>query len=394
MRTVDDWFYASLGAACGGTTTVVDFPMQGKDQSLHQTIDEFKERAAGKSVVDYAFTPIVSQYTEETYEEIPQLINEGNPSIKLFMYYDWQIDDYNLARMIDTVGMNGGICHIHCENAGTIDYLGDKSIKAGKTGVEWHAPNRPISTEVDATQRVLHIAGELDAPVIIVHMSAAPAVIELAKARAQGVKAYGETMPHFLLLDETAYHQPGNEAMKVVITPPLRSKEHQEVLWAGLRSGAIVTSGSDHCAFPFKDKIRLFETRGSVFPKIPHGAPGIETRLPLLFSEGVGKGRISLSKFVEISSTNPARLAGCYPEKGTLGVGSDADIVIIDPEKKVTISKDMLHGKTDYTPFEGWKLKGYPVMTLSRGKILVQDGEFVGQQGHGKFLHRKPFEVF
>jgi dihydropyrimidinase len=394
MRTVDDWFYASLGAACGGTTTVVDFPMQGVDQSLHDIVDEFKERAQGKSIVDFAFTPIVSQYSEETYEEIPQLVKDGIPSVKLFMYYDWQVDDYNLARMIDTVGMAGGICHIHCENAGTIDYLGDKSIKQGKTGVEWHAPNRPVSTEVDATQRVLHVAGEVDAPVLIVHMSAAPAVIELAKARAQGVKAYGEAMPHFLLLDESAYDQPGNEAMKVVITPPLRAKEHQEVLWENLRSGALVTVGSDHCAFPFKDKIRLFETRGSVFPKIPHGAPGIETRLPLLFSEGVGKGRISLSKFVEISSTNPAKIAGVYPEKGTLAVGSDADIVIIDPEKEVTISADMLHGKTDYTPFEGWKLKGYPVATLSRGKLIVQNGEFVGEQGHGKFLHRKPFEVF
>jgi dihydropyrimidinase len=201
-------------------------------------------------------------------------------------------------------------------------------------------------------------------------------------------------MPHFLCLDETLYDQPGNEAMKVVITPPLRSKDHQDILWAGLRSGTLVTSGSDHCAFPYEDKIRLFESRGSVFPMIPHGAPGIETRVPLLFSEGVSKGRISLSKFVKITSTNPARIAGIYPEKGTLAIGSDADITIIDPDKEVTISTKTLHGKTDYTPFDGWKLIGYPIATVSRGKVLVENGEFVGQKGSGKFLHRKPFEIF
>jgi dihydropyrimidinase len=225
-------------------------------------------------------------------------------------------------------------------------------------------------------------------------MSAGPAVVELAKARAQGVKAYGETMPHFLLLDESEYKKPGYEAMKAVITPPLRDKSHQEILWAGLRTGTLSTVGSDHCAFPYKDKIRLFETRGSVFPMIPHGAPGIETRVPLLFSEGVGRGRISLTKFVEIISTNPARLAGVYPKKGTLAVGSDADIVIFDPNREETISQTMLHGNTDYTPYEGWKLKGFPCMTISRGKVLIENGEFVGKHGHGEYLKRDEFEPF
>ena len=394
MRTVDDWFYASLGAAAGGTTSVIDFITQGEGHSLHETLEEFKGRAKGKAIVDYAFTPLISQYTDETYDEIPKLVEAGVPSFKVFMYYDWKVDDYNLARVIDTVGSSGGICHIHCENAGTIDYLADKFIKEGKTSVEWHTPDRPVSTEVDATQQVLHVAGELNAPVLIVHMSAAPAVIELAKARTQGVMAYGETMPHFLLLDDSEYDKPGYEAMKVVITPPLRPKDHQSVLWAGLRSGALVTSGSDHCAFPYKDKVRLFESRGSVFPMIPHGAPGIETRVPLLFSEGVGKGRLSLEKFVEIVSTNPARIAGLYPRKGTLAVGSDADIVLMDPEKDVTISASMLHGKTDYTPFEGWKLKGYPVLTMVRGKVVVRDGECVMDPGYGQFMLRKPFNPF
>jgi dihydropyrimidinase len=225
-------------------------------------------------------------------------------------------------------------------------------------------------------------------------MSAGPAVEEVAKARANGVMAYGEAMPHFLLLNDEAYDQSGYESMKYVITPPLRPREHQETCWSALRTGSLVTVGSDHCAFPFKDKIRLYETRGSTFNMIPHGAPGIETRIPLIFSEGVSKGRISLTKFVEVVSTNPAKLAGLYPKKGALAIGSDADVVIIDPQKEVTISQSMLHGNTDYTPYEGWKLKGFPILTISRGRVLVKDGEFVAQPGVGQFLTREKFKPF
>lgn len=394
MRTVDDWYYASLGAAFGGTTTIVDFPMQGVGQTLSETIEEFYQRAKDKSIVDYGFSPIISQYTEETYKEIPELINTGHPTFKVFMYYDWKVNDYDLARVLDVTGNNGGLISIHCENAGTIDYLGDKAIREGKTGPEWHAPTRPVSTEVEATYRVMQVAGELGVPVLVVHMSAAGAVEELAKARARGVKAYGEAMPHFLLLDDSAYDCPGYEGMKFVITPPLRPKEHLEPLWANLRNDNLTTVGSDHCAFPNKDKIRLFETRGSVFQKIPHGAPGIETRVPLMFSEGVVKGRISLTRFVDVVATNPAKLAGLYPKKGVLALGSDADIMIIDPEKEVTIRQEMLHGKTDYTPFEGWKVKGYPVISISRGNVLVREGEVIAKPGVGQFLKREKFKVF
>jgi dihydropyrimidinase len=368
--------------------------MQGQQQTLRDTIQEYKERASGKSIVDFAFTPIISKYGEETYREIPELIEEGMPTFKVFMYYDWKISDFDLAQVLDVIGHNGGLVSVHCENAGTIDYLAAKAIREGKTGVEWHAPTRPVSTEVEATSRVMYIAGELGVPVLVVHMSAGPAVQEVAKARARGVQAYGEAMPHFLLLDDREYQRPGYEGMKFVITPPLRPKLHQEILWANLRSGALVSVGSDHCAFPYKDKIRLYETRGAVFPKIPHGAPGIETRVPLLYSEGVHKGRISLTKFVEVVATNPARLVGLYPRKGTLQVGCDADIMIIDPKKEVTLSIEMLHGNTDYTPFEGWKLKGYPVMTISRGVVLTRDGEFVARPGVGEFLLRDKFKPF
>jgi dihydropyrimidinase len=357
-------------------------------------INEFSGRAKGKSIVDYSFSPIVSQCTEETLREIPALIEEGITSFKVFLYYDWRINDHDLAKVLATVGKHGGIVGIHCENPGTIAYLTDKAIREGKTGPGWHSATRPVSTEVESSMRVLFAAGELGAPVLIVHISAGPVVEELARAKARGVMAYGETMPHYLCLDSSEYEKPGYEPMKCVITPPIRSKDHQDILWAGLRSGALSTVGCDHCAFPFKDKIRLFESQGHTFNKIPHGAPGIETRMPLLFSEGVQKGRLSLEKFAEVTAANPAKLTGLYPRKGTIAVGSDADITIIDPEKEVTLSQTMLHGKTDYTPFEGFKVKGYPVTTICRGTILVQDGEILTEPGHGEFLKRDKFKPF
>jgi dihydropyrimidinase len=394
MRTVDDWYVSSVGAAYGGTATIVDFTMPREDQTLQETVDEFTERASGKSIADFAFTPIINRFTEEIYQEIPGMIERGIPSFKVFMYYDWKISDYELARTLDTINKHGGILSVHCENAGTIDYLTDRAMSEGNTGPQWHAPTRPVSTEVEASSRVIYIAEELDAPTLIVHISAGPVVALLAKARTRGVPIYGEGMPHYLCLDESAYNKPGYEGMKAVCTPPYRPKEHHKALWAGLRSGALSTVGCDHCAFPYKDKIRLFETRDKRIDMIPHGAPGIETRIPILFSEGVTNGRISVTKFVEVSATNPAKLVGLYPQKGTLAIGSDADIMILDPEKEATITSDNLHSNTDFTPFEGWQVKGYPITTISRGTILVQDCELVAEAGHGKFLKRKKFEVF
>ena len=394
MRTVDDWYVSSVGAAFGGTTTIVDYIMQGQNQALRETINEYSERARGKSIVDYSFSPIINQFTEETYREIPVLINDGITTFKTFLYYNWKVSDYDLARVLDTVGKHGGIVGIHCETAGTIDYLINRAISEGNTGPRWHATTRPVSTEVESSSRALSVAGEIGAPLFIVHISAGPVVEELAKAKARGVMAYGETMPHYLCLDNNEYLKPGYEPMKCVITPPIRSKDHQDALWAGLRSGVISTVGCDHCAFPFKDKIRLFESQGHTFNKIPHGAPGIETRIPLLFSEGVQKGKISLMKFAEVTAANPAKLTGLYPRKGTIAVGSDADITIIDPEKEVTITQATLHGKTDYTPFEGFKVKGYPVTTLCRGTVLVENGKLLAQSGHGEFLKREKFIPF
>ena len=392
MITVDDWYDSSVGAAFGGTATVVDYIMQAADLNLRQTIETYRNKASGKSIVDYSFSPIISKWSQETFDEIPGLIEDGITStFKAFLYYDWRVNDYDLARILDVVSRNGGLVGFHCENAGTILYLTDKALSEGKIEPKWHGPTRPVSSEVEAVSRVIHIAGELGAPAFIVHISAGPVVDELMRAKARGVKVYGEGMPHYLCLDDSDYLKPGYEPMKVVITPPLRPKDHQDVLWEGIRAGAITVIGSDHCAFPLKDKIRLYEEFGKKFNKIPHGAPGIETRLPIIFSEGVQKGRISINKFVEVMSSNPARIAGMYPQKGTLAIGSDADITIIDPKLEKKISVNMLHGKTDFTPFEGLMVKGWPVATLCRGQVLVQNDEIVAKPGFGQFLKRGKF---
>lgn len=395
MRTVDDWYDASIGAAFGGTATVVDYIMQGANQTLRDTIAEYTGRAKGKSIVDYSFSPIISRWTEETFAEIPGLIEDGTTSMfKAFLYYDWRVNDYDLARLLNIVKNSGGVVGIHCENAGTILYLIDKALREGKIEPRWHGPTRPVSSEVEAVTRVIYIAEELGAPVYIVHISAGPVINELVQAKSRGVKVYGEGMPHYLCLDDGDYLKPGYEAMKVVITPPLRPKDHQEVLWEGLRNGTLSVIGSDHCAFPFKDKIRLYEANGKLFHNIPHGAPGIETRMPVLFSEGVMKGRISLTRFVKAMATNPSKIAGLYPRKGTLAIGSDADVTIFDPEKELTLSVELLHGKTDYTPFEGLRLKGWPVLTMCRGEILVQDNEIKAKPGYGEILKRDKFKPF
>lgn len=395
MITVDDWYDSSVGAAFGGTSTIVDYILQDPKLSLRDTIYQYQAKARDKSIGDFSFSPIITQWKEETFQEIPGLIEDGTTSMfKAFLYYDWRVNDYDLARLLDIIQKYGGIVGVHCENAGTINYLVDKALSEGKVEPRWHGPTRPVSSEVEAVSRLIFIAEETGAPVFVVHISVGQVMEQILSARSRGVKVYGEGMPHYMSLDESEYLKPGYEPMKVVITPPLRAKEHQEVLWDGIRGGAISVMGSDHCAFPFKDKSRLYEEYDKKFNKIPHGAPGIETRLPVIFSEGVMKGRISLTKFVEIMSSNPARIAGLYPRKGTLAIGSDADITIIDPEKEKVVSVSNLHGKTDYTPFEGFSVKGWPVLTMCRGNILIENDEVVAKPGSGQCLKRDKFTPF
>ena len=282
----------------------------------------------------------------------------------------------------------GGIIAVHPENNDTVNYLKKYYSENGMTAPIYHAKSRPEECEGEAINRILNIAHLVgDAPIYIVHLSAKLGLDYIKMARDRGQEnIYAETCPQYLVLDEEKYNLPGTEGLKYVISPPLRNKANQEPLWRAVREGDIQVIATDHCPFLFeKEKEAMGKDD---FTKCPNGAPGVETRMPVIFSEGVMKGRISINKFVEVTSTNPAKIYGMYPQKGTIAVGSDADIVIIDKDKEVTITKSMLHENVDYTPYEGMKVKGYPVMTIVRGKVIVKDNEFIGEEGYGKFIKR------
>lgn len=390
-HTLDDWYQGTYTAAFGGVTCVVDYPNQIKGKSVRDIIEQSHAKAKDKAVIDYSFSPVIVDRTEDVYAELPQLIEEGFPTYKVFMAYDFKIHDEELVRLLDVITKNGGLLGVHCENDWAIGYMADQLVKAGKLQPKYHPISRPPVTEEEATGRVLRIAEMVGARVLIVHVSAKGAVEEIARARSRGVKAYGETCPHFLLLDEKLYDQDVSEAAKFVVTPPLRAQEHRAALWNALAAGTISLVSSDHCAFSIKEKLRL---GSDVFTKIPHGAPGLETRVPLLFSEGVGKGRITINKFAELTSTNPAKLAGLYPQKGTIAVGCDADILILDGDKEEIISVQGLHGACDFTPFEGYQVKGWPETVISRGRIIVDKGQLLAKAGSGELVKRNCFQDF
>ncbi|NMA94159.1 MAG: dihydropyrimidinase [Clostridiales bacterium] len=390
-HTLDDWYQGTVSAAFGGVTCVVDYPMQEIGHSLRDIVNKWSDKARDKAIIDYSFSPVITERTEDVYKEIPQLIKEGFPSFKIFMAYSYRAHDEEIIRLLDLISSNGGILGIHCENDWAIGYLASKLVKEGKVETKYHPVSRPPVAEADATSRVIRLAEMVDAQVLIVHLSCEEALQEAAKAREKGSKVYVETCTHFLKLDKELYDQPVEEAAKYVITPPLREHKDREALWNGLKTGAISIVSSDHCAYPMSEKLRL--GKGD-FTKMPHGAPGIETRLPVVFSEGVSKGRISLQRFVSAVSTNPARLAGLYPRKGTLAVGSDADITIIDPNKKVRLATETMHSNCDFSPFEGYITDGYPVITIAGGRVIVKDGNLNAKPGAGKLVKRDLFKPF
>lgn len=390
-HTLDDWYQGTVSAACGGVTCVVDYPMQEKGLTLREILNKWSSKAEGAAVIDYSFSPVITERSEEAYELLPQLIEEGFPTWKVYMAYWHRVRDEEIVRLLDVISSNGGLLAIHCENDFAIDYLTKKLLEAGKVEPRYHPVSRPPVCEENATQTVIDLANMVDANVLIVHMSCRGALERARAAKGRKNNVFIETCPHFLLLDEEKYNQPLEEACKYVITPPLRKAEDREALWQGIVSGDISIVSSDHCAFPYDEKIKLGQES---FATIPHGAPGIEARIPVVFSEGVGKGRISLEKFVEIVSANPAKIAGMYPQKGTIAVGSDADITVIDPGLEVTLSVKQMHSNCDFSPYDGVKVKGYPVATISRGTFIYRDGEVVGERGHGRLVRRARFKPF
>ena len=382
--SADDFESGTIAAAFGGTTSIVDFAVQSPGGTLHQALDTWMAKARDKAAIDYGFHMIVTDLPLAAEREMDELIAEGVTSFKLFMAYPGRlmVDDATIFRALLRTAENGGTVMVHAENGGVIEVLTKRALAAGKTEPRQHALTRPALAEAEATHRAIALAEMAGAPIYIVHVSAAEAVEEVAAARARGLEVYAETCPQYLFLTDERYEDDG---AKYVMSPPLRDRRSQERLWRALAADELQVVATDHCPFPMKDK------RGREdFTKIPGGAPGIETRMSLLFDGGVVGGRFGVERFVELTATNPAKLFGLFPRKGTIAPGSDADIVVWDPERETTLSARAHHMRVDYNPYEGRVVKGVAETVLSRGRAVIERGAFVGRSGAGQFLRRSP----
>lgn len=381
----DDFFTGTRAAAFGGVTTILDFATQSIGESLKETAAKRRSEAENKVCIDYSLHLGVTDLTDETMAEIPVMIDQGYPSFKLFMTYPGlAVDDGELYAALKTVSEAGGLVGVHAENMHLIRHFVRALLSEGKTAPMYHEVSRPALAEAEAVSRAIMIAAETNSNLYFFHLSTARGLAEIREARQRGLPVYAETCPQYLLLTRDKYKEPDFRAARYVMSPPLRDFEDQRALWSGLADGSLQVVGSDHC--PFRtDQKRLGQES---FDRIPNGGPGVETLLPLLLSEGVGKGRLTMERLVEIVSTEPARLFGLYPRKGAIVAGADADLVIIDPDKKVALSAETLHMNIDYTLYEGFVLKGYPVMTISKGKVICSDGQFFGAPGEGRFIAR------
>jgi dihydropyrimidinase len=346
------------------------------------------KKAEGKAAIDYGFHMIITELTDQVEQEMDALVRQGVTSFKLFMAYPgvFMLDDASIFRALLRTGQNGGTICMHAENGGVIDVLVKKALAEGKTAPRYHALTRPARAEGEATHRAIALAEMADVPIYIVHLSAVEALEMVTEARDRGLPAFAETCPQYLFLSYDNYEEPGFDGAKYVMSPPLRPKETQEQLWRGLAFNDLQAISTDHCPFCMKEQKVL--GKGD-FSKIPNGAPGIETRMSLVYDGGVRPGRISLNRFVELTSTSPARIFGLFPRKGTIAPGSDADIVIFDPEKKQRLSANTLHMKVDYNPYEGREVTGVSETVISRGRIVIDQGKFTGRAGGGSFLKRR-----
>ena len=385
----DDFRTGTIAAAHGGTTTIIDFAVQYHGESLIQAVDNWHKKAEGKTAIDYGFHLITTDLPDERVPEMRQLINEGVMSFKLFMAYPgvFLVDDATIFRAMKNAGNWGGLICMHAENGIVINEIIRHALAEGKTAPKYHALTRPTKAEAEGVHRAIAIAEMAEAPVYIVHLSCSDALDEVREARDNGLPAYAETCPQYLFLDYSLYERDGFEGAKWVMTPPLREKWNQDKLWQGLRGNDLQVVSTDHCPFCMKEK----ELGLDDFTKIPNGGPGVEHRMSLIYNGGVAGGRIGLNRFVELTSTAAAKLFGLFPRKGTIAVGSDADIVVFDPNEEMTISAAAHHMNVDYSAYEGMKVKGVTKTVLSRGKVVIDNGNYVGKPGDGRFQKRGAF---
>lgn len=385
----DDFETGTRAAAFGGTTTLIDFAIQYKGQPLRQAFDTWMKKAESKAVCDYAFHCIITDLPDARLPEIKSLVEEGVTSFKLFMAYPgvFMLDDATIFKTFQATAKQGAMVCMHAENGGAIDVIVKQALAEGKTAPKYHALTRPTTAEAEATARAIALAEMAHAPVYIVHLSCNDALEKVREARDRGLPVHAETCPQYLYLSIENFDVPGFEGAKYVFTPPLREKWHQQKLWEGLKSDLEVVS-TDHCPFCFKEQKELGKDD---FTKIPNGGPGIEHRLSLVYSGGVGGGHFSINRFVELVATTPAKLFGLYPRKGTIAAGADADVVIFDPKRKHKISAKTHHMRVDYSMFEGIEVTGVPEVVISRGEVIVHNDKFLGRPGRGQFRRRAAY---
>jgi dihydropyrimidinase len=392
-RTVDTFGTGTMAAAFGGTTTVVDFANQTRGEGLRPGLENWRRRAES-ACVDVGAHMIVLDVRPETLADMTALVRDGVTSFKLFTAYPGvlMVDDGALFRAMRVAGEGGAMICVHAENGPVIQVLVEEAVARGDTAPKFHALTRPSSMEGEATHRAIRLAELAGTPLYVVHLSAAEALAAVVQARDQGLPVYAETCPHYLFLTAADYDRPGFEGAKYVMTPPLRTAAHQDALWRGLKTDDLQVVSTDHCPFCFNEPpygLKFSKQQGrNDFSKIPNGAPGVETRLPLIFDGGVRQRGLSLNRFVELTATAPARLFGLFPRKGTLAVGSDADIVVFDPNETWTIRAAEGHSRVDYTMFEGRSVTGRVKKVFLRGQLIVDGPEWLGKEGMGQFLRR------
>lgn len=388
----DNFASATLSAAMGGNTTVMPFCLQQKGMTLRQALDDYHALAEGQCHIDVSFHIIIADPSSTVLgQELPALVYDGYTSLKIFMTYEGlRLRDDQILETLDCARQSGALVMVHCENEDVIRFLIARHENDGELTPKYHATSRPVTAEREATHRALSLAEIVDTPIVIVHVSNRQAMEELQRARLRGSKVAGETCPQYLVLTADDLDATELEGAKYVCSPPPRDLASQEACWEGIQNGTFDLFSSDHCPFRYDAPEGKLNVRGKQsFRWIPNGIPGVATRLPILFSEGVGKGRIDLNRFVALTSTNHAKLYGLYPQKGTIAIGSDADLALWDPNKSVTITNDILHHGADYTPYEGMAVKGWPVRVMLRGKTIINEGINISEKLNGTYLKRK-----
>ncbi len=388
----DDFDSGTRSALFGGNTTVMPFCLQERGQSLRSAVEAYHARAEGRCYTDVSFHLIVSDPTPAVLgQELPALIADGHTSVKVFMTYEgMRLNDAQILDTMEVARQSGAVVMVHAENEDVIRFLVERHERAGDTGARAHATTRPVAAEREATHRAISLAEVTEVPLVIVHVSNGATIDEIARARTRGQNVVAETCPQYLVLTADDLSRENWEGAKFVCSPPPRDAAEQEACWRGLQNGVFDLFSSDHCPFRFDDPAGKAHPAGRrSFRHIPNGIPGVETRLPILFSEGVSKGRIDLNRFVALTATNHAKTYGLYPRKGTIAIGSDADLAIWDPALTRTIRHADLHDNCDYTPYEGLEVRGWPVTVVLRGVVMVEDGALAGEAGAGQYLRRR-----